>query len=174
MSHLYAFHPGTAITQECQPRLMKAVAKTIAIRSENGSVGTGWSRAWAISMYARLREGDTARYHLNEMIRTQTLDNGFNSIFGRKRPRFQIEANLGATAGIAEMLLQSHGDFIHLLPALPKDWPDGSVRGLRARGGYTVDLRWENGGLVEYQITHPSERSAMIKISDMHVRSIRF
>lgn len=164
MSHLYAFHPGSAIHYERTPELMEAVERSIAVRSKHGSVGTGWSRAWAISIYARLRDGNTARDHLNRMLATQTLDNGFNSIFGRKRPRFQIEANLGTPAGIAEMLMQSHGDFIHLLPALPDAWPDGSVTGLRARGGYVIDLTWKKGELKDFKIIHPRKKSVRLKL----------
>ncbi len=153
LSHLYGFHPGTSITQEKTPELLAAAKKSIDIREQNGSVGTGWSRAWAINIYARLRDGDTAHHHLNEMLRTQTMNNGFNSIFGIERQTFQIEANLGATAGVAEMLVQSHGGFIHLLPALPKSWPDGSVHGLRTRGGHQIDMTWQKGKLTTATIT---------------------
>ncbi|MBT5187690.1 MAG: glycoside hydrolase family 95 protein [Kordiimonadaceae bacterium] len=146
MSHLYALHPGISITQKT-PELLEAAKKSIAIRVENDAVGTGWSRAWAISMNARLRDGETAHFHLQEMLRTQTLDNGFNSIFGMRHHLFQIEANMGATAGIAEMLMQSHEGYIHLLPALPEAWPNGSIIGLRARGGHTIDISWKNGML---------------------------
>lgn len=149
LSHLYAFHPGSSVTQEKTPKLFDAVKKAIAFREKHGSVGVGWSRAWAISIYARFLDGNTAQHHLHEMLRTQTLGNGFNSVSGRKRPLFQIEANLGATAGIAEMLLQSHADNLHLLPALPDAWPTGSVTGLKARGGHTIDLTWSEGKLTQ-------------------------
>ena len=87
------------------------------------------------------------------MLRTQTLGNGFNSIWGKGNPVFQIEANLGATAGVAEMLLQSHGGALHLLPALPKGWAEGSITGLKARGGHSIDLAWKNGTLTKATIT---------------------
>jgi alpha-L-fucosidase 2 len=153
MSHLYGFHPGISITHEKTPELLAAVKKSIAFREKHGSVGVGWSRAWAISMYARFRDGQTAHHHLREILRTQTLPNGFNSVFGKDRPLFQIEANLGATAGVAEMLVQSHGGFLHLLPALPEAWPRGSVNGLRARGGHTIDISWTDGKLDKATIT---------------------
>ncbi len=152
LSHLYAFHPGITVTQEETPEMMAAVKKSIDFREKHGSVGTGWSRAWAISIYARLRDGNTAQHHLHEMLRTQTLSNGFNSIFGRGNPLFQIEANLGATAGIAEMLIQSHGEVLHLLPALPDSWKEGSITGLKARGGHTVDMTWSDGQLTKATI----------------------
>jgi alpha-L-fucosidase 2 len=153
LGHLYSFHPGISITQEKTPELFAAAKKSIAMREQYGSVGVGWSRAWAVNIYARLRDGDTAQHHLREILRTQTLTNGFNSIFGTKRPLFQIEANFGATAGVAEMLVQSHDGSIHLLPALPAAWPGGSVTGLRARGGHTIDLQWKDGNLATATIT---------------------
>jgi alpha-L-fucosidase 2 len=168
LSHLYGFHPGISITPEKTPKLLAAAKKSIDFRDKHGSVGTGWSRAWAINIYARLRDGQTAHHHLREMLRTQTLANGFNSIFGASRPRFQIEANFGATAGVAEMLVQSHGGFIHLLPALPKQWPSGSVKGLRARGGHTIDISWQDGKLDQATITRGSGKLPAILVQGTH------
>ncbi len=153
LSHLYAFHPGNTITHEKTPKLMEAAKKSIDFRTKHGSVGIGWSRAWAVSIFARLRDGDTAHKHLHEMLRTQTLTNGFNSVFGKNKPVFQIEANFGATAGVAEMLLQSHADTLHLLPALPKEWESGTITGIKARGSHTLTITWENGQLKQATIT---------------------
>ncbi len=172
MSHLYAFHPGISITEEKTPELFGAVKKSIEIRSANGSVGVGWSRAWAISIYARLKDGDLAHHHLTEMLKSQTLGNLFNSIFGIKRPLFQIEANFGATSGIVEMLLQSHDDVIHLLPALPEAWAkEGSVKGLKARGGFEVEITWKNGRVTDYAITHPRNERARLRVNGKTVAS---
>jgi alpha-L-fucosidase 2 len=168
LSHLYGFHPGISITQEKTPELLAAARKSIAFREKHGSVGVGWSRAWAINIYARLRDGDVARHHLREILRTQTLANGFNSVFGTKRPLFQIEANLGVTAGVAEMLVQSHDGILHLLPALPTTWPVGKVSGLRARGGHQIDLHWKDGNLAGATITRGSG-----PLPPIHIQGIR-
>jgi alpha-L-fucosidase 2 len=158
MSHMLALYPLAQITPET-PELFAAARRTIARRLEHGGGQTGWSRAWIVSFYARLLEGETAYQNLLTLLRRSTLKNLFDT-----HPPFQIDGNFGGAAGIAEMLVQSHRGFIQVLPALPAAWAEGKFKGLCARGGFELDAAWSGGRIVELRVR--SKAGGRLRLAD--------
>lgn len=160
ISHLFAVYPASQITPEKTTELSRAAKKSLDFRITHGGGHTGWSAAWLISQYARLKDGENALKCLNGILSKNISSNLFT-----QHPPFQIDANFGLTAGIAEMLLQSHEDFIEFLPALPIQWKEGNVKGLKARGNFEVNIAWKEGQLIYAQIIGKEGQRGKYKIN---------
>jgi alpha-L-fucosidase 2 len=174
ISHLWALFPDDQITLRKTPELAQAARKSLERRLANGGGSTGWSRAWIVNCWARLEDGEQAYQNLLSLLRLSTLHNLFDVCGIKPTSYYQIDGNFGGTAGIMEMLLQSHGGVVRFLPALPAAWANGSFRGLRARGGLEIDLAWQNGKPVHARLAASLDREQhLASPSGVKIASIR-
>lgn len=171
-SHLFGLYPGRHITTEATPDLANAAKKTLEIKGDNS---TGWSTGWRVNLYARLGDADNA-YHIYRRLLRYISPDAYQGPDARRgggtypnmldaHSPFQIDGNFGGTAGVAEMLIQSSPDDITLLPALPKQWADGSVSGLKARGNIVVDMDWTDGKVSKLQLSSPTGAKTTVKVN---------
>ncbi len=168
VNHLHWLHPGSQIVagrSANENNYVEAMKKTLETR---GDGGTGWSKAWKINFWARLRDGNRAHKLLQELLKESTLDNLFDT-----HPPFQIDGNFGATAGVAEMLVQSQGGSIELLPALPEAWSKGAVKGIKARGNYELDLEWNNSMLEKLYLKSGADNICKLEYANISKAEVK-
>ena len=162
VNHLFGLHPGHTISPVTTPELANAAKVVLEHR---GDGATGWSMGWKLNQWARLHDGNHAYRLYQNLLKYGTLDNLWDT-----HPPFQIDGNFGGTAGVTEMLMQSHMGFIHLLPALPDAWDDGAVKGLCARGGYEVSISWEDGVLKQACLLSRNRGNCELRYKDSAIR----
>lgn len=169
ISHMFGLYPGDRIN-ESDPVIFEAAKRTIARRLAYGGGATGWSRAWIINFYARLKDSENALEHLRQLMKRSTAENLFDM-----HPPFQIDGNFVGSAGIAEMLIQSHeGELgeriISVLPALPSLWQSGSFKGLCARGNFTVDATWKDGKAAYIKVVSHNGGKLKLKLQNGEIK----
>lgn len=147
LSHLFGLYPGNEINEDNNKEIFEAGRKSLERRLNNGGGHTGWSCSWAICLFARLKDSESANKYLEILLKQLTFSNLLNVC-----PPFQIDGNFGGTAAISEMIIQSNKGYIEILPCIPKEWKDGSVKGIKARGGFELGFEWNNGYIKEINI----------------------